>query len=91
MAIFSKGADPEALEQSANRLAGYAKDCESVRTVAGETVHSLKGQWGGGDLGQLLDQLGPARLRRRDHRPAAARLPARRGHGRTEVTLTWSA
>lgn len=54
MAIFSKGADPEALEQSASRLAGYARDCESVATVAGQAVHTLKGQWGGGDLAHLL-------------------------------------
>ncbi|MEP6798548.1 MAG: C2 family cysteine protease [Lapillicoccus sp.] len=54
MAIFSKGADPEALHQSATRLGAYARECEAVRAAAGQAVGLLHGQWGGGDLDQLI-------------------------------------
>lgn len=56
MAIFAKGADPEALEAAAVRLARYARECDGIRSEAGAAVHGLTGQWRGGDVQRLLDR-----------------------------------
>lgn len=56
MAIFSRGADPEALERSADLIHGYAAECASIRSAAGTAVAMLQGQWSGGDLDALTQR-----------------------------------
>ncbi|MEO6998811.1 MAG: C2 family cysteine protease [Terracoccus sp.] len=49
MAVYRKGADPVALLAS-ERMRGYSRELDAVRSHAGEAVRDLRGQWGGGDL-----------------------------------------
>ncbi|MEO7062094.1 MAG: hypothetical protein ABI083_20445 [Lapillicoccus sp.] len=54
MAIFSKGADPDALDRSADRIQAYSAECASIRSATGTSVAALQGQWSGGDLEALI-------------------------------------
>lgn len=54
MAIYKKGSDPVALRASAERMTAHARSCEAVRSEASRALHSLEGQWRGGDLQQLM-------------------------------------
>lgn len=53
MAIYRKGADPDALDASADRLDSYAGACRNARSSVDEVVGSLQGSWGGGDAERL--------------------------------------
>ena len=59
MAIYKKGADPVALRASAERIAGHARECDTLKGEASRAVHALKGQWGGSDLDHLMDRWPP--------------------------------
>ncbi|GAA2743863.1 hypothetical protein GCM10009868_19310 [Terrabacter aerolatus] len=59
MAIYKKGADPVALRASAERITGHARECDTVKGEASRAVHALRGQWGGGDLDQLMNRWPP--------------------------------
>ncbi len=50
MAIFSKGADPEALELSAERFREYAHTCLEVHDSVGAVAVAIKANWVGPDL-----------------------------------------
>ena len=50
MAIYRKGADPDALDAASGRLALHAKDCATVRTEVAAALRSLDGSWGGPDF-----------------------------------------
>lgn len=54
MAIYRKGADPVALLASAERISGYSRELDAVRSHASQAVRDLRGQWGGGDLDAFI-------------------------------------
>lgn len=54
MAIFSKGANPVALRQSAERLSMLTAELDGVASSSRHAVGQLKGNWGGGDLEYAL-------------------------------------
>lgn len=57
MAIFAKGADPEALEASATKLAGYARTCDEVRESIGTSAAVIRANWQGADLQTLAGRV----------------------------------
>lgn len=57
MAVFAKGADPEALERSATNFAGYARTCDEVRQSIGDTAAVIRANWAGGDLQALAGRV----------------------------------
>lgn len=59
MAIYKKGADPDALDRSAGVLTQAARECTTVRHAVNGVMGSLKGNWGGGDLQGLMDRWPP--------------------------------
>lgn len=54
VAIFAKGADPDALERSATRLAGWSQELEQTRHTVATSLSGLEGGWGGADVKALL-------------------------------------
>ena len=50
MAILSRGADPEALEASADRFTTYATECTQVRTAVRTVITTSRVNWAGSDL-----------------------------------------
>ncbi|GAA2485631.1 hypothetical protein [Terrabacter carboxydivorans] len=56
MAIYRKGADPDALDRSAELLAVYAREAASSRQAVSGVLGSLKGNWGGENLQSLISQ-----------------------------------
>jgi uncharacterized protein YukE len=56
MAIYRKGADPEALDRSAELLAGYAREAATYRQAVSGVLGYLKGNWGGENLQSLISQ-----------------------------------
>ena len=56
MAIYKKGADPEALDRSAELLVQYGRETAAVRQSVGVVLGSLKDNWGGGNLQALIQQ-----------------------------------
>lgn len=57
MAIFTKGADPEALVTSATRFGDYARTCEEVSAAVGESGSVIRSNWLGNDLLALTGRL----------------------------------
>lgn len=56
MAIYKKGADPDALDRSATVLTQSAQECAAVRHTVSGVLSSLKGNWGGDNLQSLIAQ-----------------------------------
>lgn len=56
MAIYKKGADPDALDRSATVLTQTARECTDVRHAVSGVVTSLRDNWGGHDLQALTGQ-----------------------------------
>lgn len=61
MAIFAKGADPEALDAAAERLRGTARELGDVTSGVDDVMGRLPSAWGGHDLEDLRGRWGPAR------------------------------
>ncbi|MEW1953099.1 hypothetical protein [Terrabacter sp. NPDC080008] len=59
MAIYRKGADPDALDRSAELFANYAREAATSRQAVSGVLGSLKGNWGGEDLQSLISQWPP--------------------------------
>ncbi|GAA1900024.1 WXG100 family type VII secretion target [Lapillicoccus jejuensis] len=57
MAIFAKGADPEALEASATRFVTYAQTCDEVRESIGTSAAVIRANWQGSDLQSLAGRV----------------------------------
>lgn len=57
MAIFAKGADPEALEASATKLVSYARTCDEVRESIGTSAAVIRANWQGADLQTLAGRV----------------------------------
>lgn len=53
MVVFSKGADPVALDASARQLDAFARECRSARIASEEAIGRLGSAWAGPDLERL--------------------------------------
>ena len=56
MAIYRKGADPDALDRSAELLVNYAREAAASRQTVSGVLGALKGNWGGENLQSLISQ-----------------------------------
>lgn len=56
MAIYRKGADPDALDRSAELLVTYAREAAAARQAVSGVLGPLKGNWGGDNLQVLISQ-----------------------------------
>ncbi|HEX5968520.1 MAG TPA: hypothetical protein VFY88_08590 [Intrasporangium sp.] len=56
MAIYKKGADPDALDRSAQLLGQYGRETAAMRQSVSVVLGSLKDNWGGGTLQALIQQ-----------------------------------
>ncbi|MGO4601884.1 hypothetical protein [Terrabacter sp. 2YAF2] len=56
MAIYRKGADPDALDRSAELLVNYAREAAASRQAVSGVLGALKGNWGGENLQSLISQ-----------------------------------
>lgn len=54
MAIYRKGADPEALDAAAGRLVAHAAGLDHASDAVRDAVSRLRGEWVGSDLDTLL-------------------------------------
>jgi len=56
VAIYKKGADPDALDRSAALLVQYGRETAAMRQSVSVVLGSLKDNWGGGNLQALIQQ-----------------------------------
>jgi hypothetical protein len=56
VAIYKKGADPDALDRSAQLLGQYGPETAAMRQSVSVVLGSLKDNWGGGTLQALIQQ-----------------------------------
>lgn len=55
MAIYRKGADPEALRAAAGRMDGFAREFGAVRTTVDGVLRALPNGWAGSDLRRFAE------------------------------------
>ncbi|MDN5768338.1 MAG: hypothetical protein L0H96_21650 [Humibacillus sp.] len=56
LAIYKKGADPDALDRSAAVLTASARECTAMRNTVSGVLGSLRGNWNGDNLQSLISQ-----------------------------------